>query len=612
MDFPRIKRLPPYVFNIIGDLQQQARRAGEDIIDFGMGNPDGATPPHVVAKLIEAVQKPPNHRYSVSRGIYKLRLAITDWYRRRYDVDARSRHRGRRDDRFEGRARPSGDGGTRARATSCSVRAPTYPIHQYSVILAGGDLRSVPMVPGQDFFENLVEALRQTWPKPKLLILNFPHNPTTTVVDRGFFERIVDFARENEFLVVHDLAYADLVFDGYQAPSFLEVPGAKEVGVEFFTLSKSYNMPGWRVGFCVGNAEDDRGAGADQELPRLRHLPTDPDRRDRRSERAAALRRGDSPGLRERGATFWSRVSTAPAGCSRNRKRPCSSGRRFRSPTGPWARSSFPSSCCRRRRSRCRRGSASASTATTGFASRLIENEQRTRQAVRGIRTALIRRPRAAARAAPWVDADAGSCGRTLEGDEALPPEAGRTDAPGGDPGAEGGTGWPDRLRYDRHRSREAAAAQSRADPRSGRRAGIDLVRIADIDTKRDRGVRLARGVLVPDARAILDDPEHRHRRRADGRHRPGAPFRARRRSPPTRTSSPPTRRCWRTTAPRSSPRPSAARCEIDFEASVGGGIPIIRTLRDGARRRSSPTPSTASSTAPTNYILSRMSSERR
>jgi|SRR6202158_1365814 len=252
-DFPRIKRLPPYVFNIVGDLKLKARRAGEDIIDFGMGNPDGPTPPHIVAKLIEAANKPVNHRYSVSKGIYKLRLAITDWYKRRYNVDL--------------------DPDTEAVATMGSKEglghlvlailspgdvvfcpSPTYPIHQYSVIIAGGDLRSIPLIQGEDFFANLVEAMRQTWPKPKLLILNFPANPTTEVVDLDFFRKIVEFAREHSLMVIHDLAYADLVFDGYRAPSFLQVPGAKEIGVEFYTLSKSYNMPGWRVGFAVGNA----------------------------------------------------------------------------------------------------------------------------------------------------------------------------------------------------------------------------------------------------------------------------------------------------------------------------------------------------------------------
>ena len=252
-DFPRIKRLPPYVFNIIGDLRQKARRAGEDIIDFGMGNPDGSTPPHVVAKLIEAASKPVNHRYSVSKGIYKLRLAITAWYKRRYDIDL--------DPDSEAIATIGSKEGLGHLALAILgpgdvvlCPSPTYPIHQYSVIIAGGDLRSIPLIPGEDFFEHLVSAVKQTWPRPKLLILNFPANPTTEVVDLHFFEKIVDFAREHSLLVIHDLAYADLCFDGYEAPSFLQVPGAKEVGVEFFTLSKSYNMPGWRVGFAVGNA----------------------------------------------------------------------------------------------------------------------------------------------------------------------------------------------------------------------------------------------------------------------------------------------------------------------------------------------------------------------
>ncbi|MFI5398081.1 MAG: alanine transaminase [Candidatus Binatia bacterium] len=251
-DFPRIKRLPPYVFNIVGDLKQKARRAGEDIIDFGMGNPDGPTPPHVVAKLIEAASKTVNHRYSVSKGIYKLRLAIADWYKRRYDVDL--------DPDTEAVATIGSKEGLAHLALAIIgpgdvvfCPSPTYPIHQYSVIIAGGDLRSIPLIPGEDFFAHLVEAMRQTWPRPKLLILNFPHNPTTEVVDLNFFQKIVDFAREHSLMVIHDLAYADLCFDGYQPPSFLQVPGAKDLGVEFYTLSKSYNMPGWRVGFAVGN-----------------------------------------------------------------------------------------------------------------------------------------------------------------------------------------------------------------------------------------------------------------------------------------------------------------------------------------------------------------------
>jgi alanine-synthesizing transaminase len=254
MEFPRIKRLPPYVFNVVGELKLAARRAGEDVVDLSMGNPDGPTPPHVVASLVESAQKPQNHRYSVSRGIYKLRLAICDWYRQRYAVEL--------DPDREAIVTIGSKEGIGHLALAMLgpgdvvfCPSPTYPIHQYSVIIAGGDLRSIPLVPGGDFLGALEEAMRTTWPKPKLLILNFPANPTTEVVDLPFFERIVAFAREHECLVVHDLAYADLCFDGYQAPSLLQVPGAKDIGVEFFTLSKSYNMPGWRIGFAVGNPE---------------------------------------------------------------------------------------------------------------------------------------------------------------------------------------------------------------------------------------------------------------------------------------------------------------------------------------------------------------------
>ena len=254
MEFQRIKRLPPYVFNIINDLKQEARRRGEDIVDFGMGNPDQPTPPHIVAKLVEAVEKGHNHRYSASRGIYKLRLAIADWYRKRFEVEI--------------------DPDTEAIVTIGAKEglshlvwaivdpgdvvfcpSPTYPIHQYSVVLAGGDLRNIPMRSSEEFLLHLEEAIKQTWPKPKLLIISFPHNPTTEVVELEFFERVVRFAQEHELLVIHDLAYADITFDGYQPPSFLQVPGAKEIGIEFFSLSKSYNMPGWRVGFAVGNRE---------------------------------------------------------------------------------------------------------------------------------------------------------------------------------------------------------------------------------------------------------------------------------------------------------------------------------------------------------------------
>jgi alanine-synthesizing transaminase len=254
MEFPRIKRLPPYVFNIIGDLKLAARRAGEDIIDLGMGNPDAPTPPHVVQKLVEAATKTPNHRYSVSKGIYKLRLAICDWYKRRYDVDL--------DPDAEAIATIGSKEGLGHLALAILgpgdvvlCPSPTYPIHQYSVIIAGGDLRSVPLLPQEGFLDRLVEAAKQSWPKPKLLILNYPHNPTTETVTLDFFHKVAEFAREHEMLVVHDLAYADIVFDGYVAPSFMQVPGVKDFAVEFFSLSKSYNMPGWRVGFAVGNRD---------------------------------------------------------------------------------------------------------------------------------------------------------------------------------------------------------------------------------------------------------------------------------------------------------------------------------------------------------------------
>jgi alanine-synthesizing transaminase len=251
-EFHRIKRLPPYVFAIVDDLKMKARRRGDDIIDLGMGNPDLATPPHIVEKLIEAVKNPRNHRYSASRGIYKLRVAIASWYSKNYGVEV--------DPDSETIVTIGAKEGIAHLALATLgpgdvvfVPTPAYPIHPYSVIIAGGDLRTIPLIKGRDFFEDLQNAMRQTWPKPKMLIISFPHNPTTRVVELDFFEKIVAFARANDLMVVHDLAYADLVFDGYKAPSFLQVPGAKDVGLEFFTLSKSYSMPGWRVGFGVGN-----------------------------------------------------------------------------------------------------------------------------------------------------------------------------------------------------------------------------------------------------------------------------------------------------------------------------------------------------------------------
>ncbi|MFH1974282.1 MAG: aminotransferase class I/II-fold pyridoxal phosphate-dependent enzyme [Pseudomonadota bacterium] len=252
--FARLDRLPPYVFATVNKIKMDARHAGEDIIDLGMGNPDLGTPQHIVEKLTEAAQKAPNHRYSASMGITKLRMAIAGWYKRRFDVDI--------DPDNEAIVTIGVKEGL-SHLILVTIRpgdviftpTPTYPIHPYSAIIAGGDVRGIPVGPGCDFFENLITATRQTWPKPKVLIISYPHNPTTEVVNIDFFEKIVDYAKEHGIMVIHDFAYADLIFDGYKAPSFLQVKGAKDVGVEFFSLSKSYSMPGWRVGFCVGNPD---------------------------------------------------------------------------------------------------------------------------------------------------------------------------------------------------------------------------------------------------------------------------------------------------------------------------------------------------------------------
>jgi alanine-synthesizing transaminase len=253
-EFARLDRLPPYVFTRVNQIKMDARHAGEDIIDLGMGNPDMPTPKHIVDKLVEAARKGHNHRYSASMGITKLRLAISKWYKRRFDVDINPD--------TEAIVTIGAKEGI-SHLVLVTIRPgdvvlapdPTYPIHPFSAIIAGGDVRRVPLRPEGDFFEELMAATRQTWPRPKILIISFPHNPTTEIVDMTFFEKVVDYAKEHGILVIHDLAYADLVFDGYKPPSFLQVPGAKDVGVEFFSLSKSYNMPGWRVGFCVGNSE---------------------------------------------------------------------------------------------------------------------------------------------------------------------------------------------------------------------------------------------------------------------------------------------------------------------------------------------------------------------
>ncbi|HKC15555.1 MAG TPA: alanine transaminase [Steroidobacteraceae bacterium] len=252
--FARIDRLPPYVFNVTAELKLAARRRGEDIIDLSMGNPDGATPAHIVAKLLDVAQRPDTHGYSTSRGIPRLRRAISHWYEQRYGAAI--------DPDTEAVVTIGSKEGlahlmlaTLGRGDTVLVPDPSYPIHMYGAVIAGADIRSVPIAPDIDFFAELESAIRGSYPKPKLIVVGFPSNPTAMCVELDFFERVVALARQHDILVVHDLAYADIVFDGWKAPSIMQIPGAKDVAVEFFTLSKSYNMAGWRVGFMVGNRE---------------------------------------------------------------------------------------------------------------------------------------------------------------------------------------------------------------------------------------------------------------------------------------------------------------------------------------------------------------------
>ena len=254
IDFPRVNKLPPYVFDEIQKLKMEARRLGEDIIDFGMGNPDQPTPSPIVEKLREVSLKPATHRYSQSKGIPRLRKSICDWYERRFSVHL--------DPESEAVVTMGSKEGlahlalaTLDKGDAVLVPNPSYPVHPYGFVIAGADIRHVPIGKNVDFFSELDNAIKNSYPKPKMLVLNFPSNPTTQCVEIEFFEKIVEIAREHEIWVVQDLAYADLCFDGYEAPSILQVEGAKEVAVEFFSLSKSYNMPGWRVGFCCGNKD---------------------------------------------------------------------------------------------------------------------------------------------------------------------------------------------------------------------------------------------------------------------------------------------------------------------------------------------------------------------
>ncbi|MDB3999236.1 alanine transaminase [Litorivicinus sp.] len=252
--FPRIERLPPYVFNVIGEMRQKARAAGEDVIDFSMGNPDQPTPDHIVKKLVETANREDTHRYSQSKGIPRLRRAMANWYKTRYDVDLDPESEvittiGSKEGLAHLAMATLGPG------DAVLVPNPAYPIHPYGFVIAGADIRHVPLLPDQDFFGELVKAIETSWPRPKMLVLNFPANPTAMCVELDFFEKVVEIACEHNIWVIQDIAYADIVFDGYVAPSILQVQGAKEIAVEFFSLSKSYNMPGWRVGFAAGNKE---------------------------------------------------------------------------------------------------------------------------------------------------------------------------------------------------------------------------------------------------------------------------------------------------------------------------------------------------------------------
>ncbi|MFC5743133.1 alanine transaminase [Dyella tabacisoli] len=252
--FTRIERLPPYVFNITAELKMAARHRGEDIVDLSMGNPDGPTPPHIVEKLCTVAQRPDTHGYSTSKGIPRLRRAIAHWYAERYQVEI--------DPEAEAIVTIGSKEGlahlmlaTLDRGDTVLVPNPSYPIHIYGAVIAGAQIRSIPMAPGIDFFAELERGIRESFPKPKMMVLGFPSNPTAQCVELDFFERVIALAKQYDVLVVHDLAYADIVYDGWKAPSIMQVPGAKDIAVEFFTLSKSYNMAGWRIGFMVGNRE---------------------------------------------------------------------------------------------------------------------------------------------------------------------------------------------------------------------------------------------------------------------------------------------------------------------------------------------------------------------
>ena len=352
--FTRIDRLPPYVFNITAELKMAARRRGEDIIDFSMGNPDGATPPHIVAKLCTVAQRPHTHGYSTSRGIPRLRRAISRWYQDRYDVEI--------DPESEAIVTIGSKEGlahlmlaTLDHGDTVLVPNPSYPIHIYGAVIAGAQVRSVPLVEGVDFFNELERAIRESYPKPKMMILGFPSNPTAQCVELEFFEKVVALAKRYDVLVVHDLAYADIVYDGWKAPSIMQVPGARDVAVEFFTLSKSYNMAGWRIGFMVGNKTLVSAITAPLRRCRWRRL---------RHSRAINSACATLPNSTNAAAMYWLKGCMKRAGWSKCRRLRCMSGRKSRNRMLPWARWNLPRNCLTKRRSVSLQGLALATTAT--------------------------------------------------------------------------------------------------------------------------------------------------------------------------------------------------------------------------------------------------------
>lgn len=347
--FSRIERLPPYVFNITAELKMAARRRGEDIIDFSMGNPDGPTPPHIVEKLCQVAQRDDTHGYSTSRGIPRLRRAISRWYADRYQVEI--------DPESEAIVTIGSKEGlahlmlaTLDHGDTVLVPNPSYPIHIYGAVIAGAQVRSVPLVAGVDFFNELERAIRESYPKPKMMILGFPSNPTAQCVELDFFERVIALAKQYNVLVIHDLAYADIVYDGWKAPSIMQVPGARDVAVEFFTLSKSYNMAGWRIGFMVGNKE------LVAALARIKVIMTTAPLRHCRWRRLRRWKGINSACATSQSSTnaavmCWSKDCMKRAGWWITRKPQCTSGQKYRIITHILGRWSSLSNCYRRRKS---------------------------------------------------------------------------------------------------------------------------------------------------------------------------------------------------------------------------------------------------------------------